>query len=53
MGLSGAANRVIDRQEEWVQLASPTRSWGQAGLQVGVIDGETLASFQEGVVIQA
>lgn len=31
---------------------SPTWSWGQAGLQVGVIDGETLPSFQEGVVVQ-
>ena len=35
------------------ELANPTWSWDQAGLQVGVIDREPLPSFQEGVIIKA
>ena len=53
MGSSSTPNLVIDREEEWVHLASPTWPWGQAGLQEGVIDWKALPSFQEGVVIQA
>lgn len=53
---AGPQVRVTDRQnkekEEQVQLASSTWSRGQAGLQVGVINGEPLPGFQEGVVVQ-
>ena len=45
----GVANR---EEEQCARSASPTWSWGQAGLQVGVMDGEPLPSFQEGVVVQ-